>query len=315
MKLSALRSLSTLATFSAILLGLTLSACGKPDASNQASAPHLTSKTVYTTFYPTTFWAQQIAGDLLEVVCPLPGDADPIFWKPSADDILAYQKAALIISNGAGFERWMTTTSLPLSRVVDTAAGFENAFLHIEGLRNHSHGGQGEHSHEGLDGHTWLDPVLAGVQARAILEAFCQRWPEHADAFRANHKRLAAQFEELDAAFAKLAPKLKGVKVLCSHPAYQYLAKRYGWSIVNFDLDPGAELTGAALALIKEAAASTPDNAMRTMLLWESEPLPATVQRLAKVGVESLLLSPCEMPDPESGDYFQRMQANIDRLP
>ena len=56
---------------------------------------------VYTTFFPTTAFAQRIAGDLAEIVCPLPADADPITWKPAPDQIRAYQDADLIVLNGA----------------------------------------------------------------------------------------------------------------------------------------------------------------------------------------------------------------------
>ncbi|MBT3340120.1 MAG: zinc ABC transporter solute-binding protein [Planctomycetes bacterium] len=277
------------------------------------------SKTVYTTFYPTTAFAEAIAGDLLEIVCPLPHDADPIFWQPSAKDILDYQNAALIITNGAGFERWLSTASLPPSRLIDTAAGFEKAFLHIEGLRSHSHGGQGEHSHEGLDGHTWLDPVLAGVQARAILEAFVVRWPEQTEIFQTRHEVLENQFEQLDRAFAALAPRMDSMQILCSHPAYQYLAKRYGWRITNFDLDPDTPLSVETLNELKSAAApttSTPNG--KCLILWESQPLLATQKELTRSGIPSVWFSPVEMRSQDDitkqRDYFELMRANLARL-
>ena len=55
--------------------------------------------TVATTFYPTTYFAQRIAGDLARVTCPVPAGADPIFWQPTAEDIGAFQSADLIVLN------------------------------------------------------------------------------------------------------------------------------------------------------------------------------------------------------------------------
>ena len=68
---------------------------------------------VYTTFYPMTYFAQRIGGEHVEVVCPLPQDADPISWMPGANTIQAYQKADLIVINGAQFEKWLDKVSLP----------------------------------------------------------------------------------------------------------------------------------------------------------------------------------------------------------
>lgn len=62
---------------------------------------------VFTTFYPTTYFAQRIAGEFAEVVCPLPEGADPIFGHPEADQVLTYQAADLVIVNGASFEKWV----------------------------------------------------------------------------------------------------------------------------------------------------------------------------------------------------------------
>ena len=45
--------------------------------------------TVYTVNYPLQYLAQRIAGEHAEVVFPAPGDVDPAFWQPSAEDIVA----------------------------------------------------------------------------------------------------------------------------------------------------------------------------------------------------------------------------------
>ena len=52
---------------------------------------------VYTTFYPTQYLTQRIGGDLIEVVNPVPENADPIFWEPTREDLRAYQRADLIV--------------------------------------------------------------------------------------------------------------------------------------------------------------------------------------------------------------------------
>ena len=133
------------------------------ESQSQTSADTSTAAaplTVYTTFYPTTYFTQRIGGSHVEVTCPLPDDADPIFWQPDRNTIMAYQKAALIILNGADFEKWALTASLPTGRIVDTARNFTDQFITYESV-THSHGPGGDHTHEGIDGHTWIDPTLA----------------------------------------------------------------------------------------------------------------------------------------------------------
>ena len=181
------RSLVSLA--GCLLLPVALLTSCQPDPI--PSAP-LTPNTVYTTFYPTTDWTRQIVGSQLEVVCPLPEDADAIYWQPSPEIIAAYQGAALVVVNGAEFEKWVEKVSLPRGRTVDTARGFEKEFVTYESV-THSHGPEGEHTHEGIDGHTWVDPLLAARQAEAILAALVKHFPAHEETFRKNHAELARE--------------------------------------------------------------------------------------------------------------------------
>ncbi|MEM7622775.1 MAG: metal ABC transporter substrate-binding protein [Planctomycetota bacterium] len=299
---------------SAIIL-LTLAGCGgnasgtdagsgsAPDsAAGVANAPR---DVVMTTFYPTTFFAERISGGLVPVECPLPADTDPIFWRPPADVISRYQRAGLIVLNGAEFEKWALTAPLPRSRLVNSAAGFRDRFVTME-TTTHSHGPAGEHSHEGTDGHTWLDPRNAALQVDAIRDAMADAFPAHADAFAANAGSLSADLASLDERFAALTPKLGNTRLLASHPAYNYIAARYGWDISNLDLDPERELSADELASITGDAAPT-------VLLWESEPIPASLATLAAAGVRSVIFAPGETT-PARGDYLDLMRDNLDAL-
>ncbi|MCP3919066.1 MAG: zinc ABC transporter substrate-binding protein [bacterium] len=283
-------------------------ACGDEGGEVQA-VPELV---VYTTFYPTTYFTERIAGDVLEVVCPVPADADPIFWQPTREDLAAYQAATLIVVNGASFEKWIEQASLPTSRLVDTARGFQSDFLQYESRATHSHGAGGEHTHEGVDGHTWLDPELARAQAEAIEKALAQRLPDHAEAFAAGLKALAADLDALGGELAAL--DVSGARLLASHPAYNYLGRRYDWTIDNFDFDPGEALSDEQLGAVREAA--TGDG--KPILLWEGQPLPAAVAALDAIGVRSVVFSPCEAlgPDEQAAgdDYLSLMRGNVQEL-
>lgn len=296
---------------SVVLLAASVGLVGcKKKGASQNNPPSMTfEQAVYTTFYPTTYFAEQIAGDTIPVVCPLPDDEDPIFWQPSRETIARYQNAALIVVNGASFEKWVEAVSLPENRIVDTAAAFSDSFIQYE-TTTHRHGAGGEHMHEGVDGHTWVDPVLAMAQAEAIKDAMVRTFPDHASTFEENYRVLATDLKALDDAFKAITTRLEGVTLLASHPAYNYVTARYGWTVRNFDLDPDAESLGEEQFQELVAAAGE-----RTILLWEGEPTELMLRPLRDgAGIQSVLFSPCETPDAQAGDYLARMKANLERL-
>lgn len=265
---------------------------------------------VLTTFYPTQYFTQRIGGDLVEVSCPVPMDEDPIFWMPDATAIQQYQAADLIVLNGAGFAKWIEKVSLPQSRILDTALPLEPEFIKFKDAVEHSHGKGGSHAHEGIDGHTWVDPVNAKVQAGEIRNALILRLPDAHEILEANYVALAADLDQLDEQFKEIAasgmPKLLG-----SHPAYNYIARRYGWQIENLDLDPAVIPDAKTLEEIREKLKGYP----ATCLLWESEPVDGMTELLeAEAGLKSITFSPCELLHSEGSDYLKVMLENAARL-
>lgn len=272
---------------------------------------------VMTTFHPTTCFVRRIAKDRVTVSCPLPQDADAAFWNPPREVIARFQAADLVIVNGADLEKWIATASLRSSRLVDVSKPFADSFLRIENAVTHSHGAAGEHSHEGIDGHTWLDPENARIQAKEILRALDRRFADDAAAraeFAMNHAALDAELAALDAGFRGLG-KQKGGALYASHPAYNYLARRYGWKVINLDLDPGEMPGDEKIAALRFGLSERPGK----YLLWEAEPLPEIAARMkSELGLESIVVDPGENPsakDLESGlDYLAIQRRNLASL-
>ncbi len=274
-----------------------------------------TDREVYTTFYPTQYFAERIGSSHIEVVCPVPKDADPISWLPELKTIQAYQSAALIIINGAEFEKWISKVSLPHSRMVNTAKSFRDRFIEFEDTVTHSHGKEGEHAHEGIDGHTWLDPHLAKIQAREILKALVKIFPEHAADFEKGYASLSADLDSLDAELKELQQRLKREPLLASHQAYNYIARRYDWNLKNLDLNPEQVPTDEQMKGIAKFQKDHPAK----YVLWESAPLTESAERMKKeLGLESIEFSPCELmseADRNAGkDYLSVMKQNLKNL-
>lgn len=301
-------SLSAPVTFivTAALL-MTVGGC-EQQTSPQAAAP--ASGTVYTTFYPTTYFADRIAGDALDVVNPCPADADPAYWMPDDETLAEYQAAGRIVINGAHFEKWIDKVTLPTDRVVNTAKALSEPLIELADAVTHSHGPGGAHTHTGIDGHTWLDPINCKQQAAAIRAALAELRPAQAASFGDNYDALADDLDALDARLKELAPKLTGHTLLANHPAWNYLARRYGWEIKTFHLDPEEMPAAETLAEIKAFIDAHPAK----IVLWESAPLAEVASKLkSEFGLTSVEYSPGESR-PDAGDFLSVMNANVDRL-
>jgi zinc transport system substrate-binding protein len=292
-----------------VLLALTLlaPACG-PDDDAVEMTPG--KPVVYTTFYPTTYFVERIGGDLVDVVCPLPAGEDAIFWQPDDATLRKYQTADLVVVNGAEFEKWLMKVSLPEARVVDSAARLPGDLLEYADAFTHSHGPAGEHAHEGIDGHTWVDPLNAARQAEAICEGLKVILAGHEAALEERCAALVADLEALDAELRALTETYGGQTILASHPAYNYLVRTHGWNVVNLDLDPETmpdeESLGEIGAIVEESEAK--------FLVWESPPRPEIAKKLEDdLGLKSVVFSPCEQPD-DSGDYLAVMKRNVRAL-
>lgn len=294
---------------SLVLPCVLLTACSSPtdgDLASRSEGPLV----VYTTFFPTSYFAKRIGGEQVEVVCPVPADGDPIFWQPDSQTIRKYQQADLIVINGADFEKWVQNASLPASKLVNTAEDFQDQWIRYQEATTHSHGPEGEHTHEGIDGHTWLDPINATQQAQAIAEAMIEADQQHKKEFQENLKQLRSELNQLDQQLKSLTKQLGDRPLLASHPAYNYLAARYGWDVVNFDLDPETMPTAETLQTIRAMLEKRPAQ----LILWESEPTTAIANRLSQeFGLTSVIYSPAELVEGNT-DYLEIQRQNIDRL-
>jgi len=287
------------------------------DSRSSSTDPRESSSvvSVYTSFYPTTYFAERIGGEAVEVTCPVPDDADAIFWIPSDEEVVAYQSADLIVLNGAEFEKWSDKVSLPTARVVRSADGFRDRWLDFTHSMSHSHGPEGDHAHEGVDGHTWLDPILAIEQAKAIEQGLSGVRPQASATFSAGLASLIADLEALDASLKRISTSADEVWIYASHPAYAYPARRYGWRMVNLDLDPEAMPADSVFSDLTKSLAEKPAR----FLIWESTPDPVIAERVkSELGLESVVVPPAELvarSDLEQGaTYLSIMKENTKKL-
>lgn len=266
---------------------------------------------VYVTNYPLQYFAERIGGDQVRVELPVPDDIDPAFWQPSADELNQLQTAELIVLNGATYEKWLQTASLPQAKTIDTAVPFQDRWLSIKEVVTHQHGPEGEHSHEGTAFTTWVDPTLAIEQAAVIRDRMTSQFPEKTELFAANYKALEQDLTAIDEQIATLVEGAADGKqpLLASHPVYDYLAARYGLNLRSVLWEPETFPDEEQWAELESMLAEHPADWM----IWEGDPLPESVERLRQLGIESVVFDPAGNV-PEEGDFLAIMQANVENL-
>jgi zinc transport system substrate-binding protein len=274
-------------------------------ADKDASAP----LSVYVVNYPLQYFAERIGGPDVRVTFPVPADTDPAFWKPPPEQVVAYQKADLILLNGASYAKWVAHVSLPASRMVDTSASFAARFIPLEDQVTHSHGLAGKHEHGDVAFTTWLDPKQAIVQARAIRDALIRLRPDAAGDFEQRFAGLERELQELDDELAAAAAKAGSQPLIFSHPVYQYFIRRYVIDGYTVHWEPEQPPSLEQWAELDRLLAQHPARWM----LWEGTPDPATVAELEKRGLKSVVFDPCGNVRKE-GDYLTVMRENVRRL-
>jgi zinc transport system substrate-binding protein len=265
--------------------------------------------------YPLLWLVERVGGDVVRARCPVPDGSDPAHWRPDDDELARIQRAPLIVLQGAGYERWTAAASLPLGRVVDTTRPFAKELLVRADETVHRHGKEGEHSHRGVDPHTWLEPSWLARQAGVIAERLALLRAPSAAAIEERLAALRRDLDRLDEGYRALGNLPEGEVLLAAHPAYDYLAGRYGFPVESLDLDPQEPLDDAALAALVERARG----GRARFLLWEEAPLPENAERVrAQAGLTSLVVSPCETLSAERRaaglDLLSVLRANLHAL-
>ncbi len=280
--------------------------CTQDEPASEDTAAMQGPPRVYSVNYPLAYFAERIAGDSVKVVFPAPAEVDPATWSPAAETIADYQRADLVLLNGAGYADWVQRATLSQSRLVDTSAALADSLIPVDDTVTHSHGPGGDHSHQGTAFTTWLDMDFAIGQARAVFDALVRLRPENETDFRERLTELEKDLGELDTRLKVVAERIGDRPLVFSHPVFQYLERAYELNGRSVHWEPH-EIPGneqwreLSDALATHAAA---------WMIWEDEPLADSVSRLEGMGITSLVFRPCGNR-PAEGSLVSVMLDNV----
>ncbi len=285
--------------------------CSEAEPETQVPEPEVIEPalTVFTTTYPLHYFASRIGGDRINVQFPAPEGTDPGTWSPSPETILAYQEADLILLNGAEYEGWTATASLPAGSMIDTSAELDDQLIVLDDALTHSHGSEGEHTHERTAAVTWLDLKLAARQAAAVRDALVRQDSAGATAYTEGFEALARDLRALDARLESVAAAASGRTLVGAVPGFEYLARGYGLSLEGAAFDPADPWGDDFWHEVEHAL----DHGAEPTLLLPVPADDAILGRLEEMDLEAILFDPMG-GRPSDGDFLSRMNANIDRL-
>jgi zinc/manganese transport system substrate-binding protein len=185
---------------------------------------------------------EQVGGSHVRVTSLLSGYENEHTYSPKPSDLVAVRKARLLFEVGIGLEVWVSalvknagSTSL---RVVTTSKGI--ALLRDRpDHRGAAHAGEGD---ERGNPHVWLDPENAMTMMRHITEALIQIDPAHATEYRTNQASYLRKLDQLRGELSERVTRVTDRRFIAHHPAWPYLARRFGFQIVGtIQPQPGSE--------------------------------------------------------------------------
>ena len=262
---------------------------------------------VVASFYPLYEFGRHIGGDRVIVRSLVPTGVEPHHYEPTPRDVIALQKARVVVYNGAGFEPWLQRLLPQLPpRVVRVKAS--------EGIPLVTRTAGAERG--ATDPHVWLDPVLARRQVGNIAAGLVRADPDGRTVYEANAAAYARRLAGLHDRIARtLGPCRKRV-FITSHAAFGYFAARYGLTeIAIAGLSPEAEPSAAK---IREILRIVRQHGVG-VIYYETLTSPRVASTIAReAGGRTLVLNPIEgvtADEQRQGKhYLSIMEENLRNL-
>lgn len=166
----------------------------------------------------------------VQVTALMGAGVDPHLYQPTESDVVAMNKAHVVVYNGLHLEgqfdsafealREQGVTVYALSHPVKAAGFVLDALEEREGMRVD-------------DPHFWFDPRNWQLSALNFAETLAQRDPTNAAIYRANAaayaERLARLYDWASAGMRSVPAELR--YLVTSHDAFQYFALAFGWRV------------------------------------------------------------------------------------
>ena len=169
-------------------------------------------------------FTRAVGGDRIAVHQILQPNTDPHEYEPRPKDVESVAGAKVVFESGDGLDAWM-------SKVIQQAGGNPTVVNLADSVRTQV-AGEGS---EAVDPHWWHDPRNAEAAVERIRSALGAALPKYKETF---DRRAAAYVTRIDALDRSIESCFSSVpaserKLVTSHDAFNYFAKRYGIQVVG----------------------------------------------------------------------------------
>ena len=222
----------------------------------------------------------------------------------NVNQVKAAESAEVIVTNGAGLEKFMEDILHKSGYLIDSSYGI--SLIECEEEDDHDHGHEG-HNHE-VDSHIWLSPINASLMAQNICDGLCGIYPDQESIFRSNLTTLLADLEALQAYGESQLADLSCRELITFHDGFGYLAESFDLTILRaIEEESGSEASAAELIeLIEEVEHYN----LPAIFTEASGSVSAAAVISRETGIPAYTLDMAM-----SGDsYFEAMYHNIDTL-
>ena len=220
-----------------LVAAVIFSGCG----SDTPEAGAADSLTVTVSIPPLKFLVDRIGGEAVSSQVLLGPGRSPATYEPTPAQMTRLGESSLLVLAGVPYEqavRPRLRSLYPSLAILDLAPAPDHA---------------DPHDHSELDPHSWLDPNAVAEKAVRLTAALVSLDSTHAAEFQQRADSLTADLAALDRRLAALFETTRTDRFYCYHPAYGWLAKRYGLEQVAIEFE-GKEPSPARLASLIERA-------------------------------------------------------------
>lgn len=280
---------------------------------SQALATSLPPLNVVVTIPVLKDLTQQVGGPYVHVTSLLSGYENEHTYAPKPSDLIAVRKARVLFEVGIGLEVWVSAlvknAGSPSLVVITTSDG-------IGLIRDHSdqeapHPGDHQHATSG-NPHVWMDPESVATMLRHITETLIKLDPAHAKEFRDNQATYLRQLDQLRKELSERVKQLTDRRFIAHHPAWPYLARRFGFDIVatiqaQSGTEPSALQVQSLVAKIKKDRIKVIVSEIQL-----SQRIPELLAKEAKTRVIVLTTLPGGLPGTET--YLDMLRYNVLQL-
>jgi ABC-type Zn uptake system ZnuABC Zn-binding protein ZnuA len=257
-----------------------------------------------------------VGGDRIALTALMGVGVDPHSYAPTPADVAAVHNAHVVFASGAGLET-------NLEEMLDSAGG-EAAHIYVsQGLElrpvpDESSGEEeAAHDHEDGDPHVWFSVPNVIAWVGTIESTLSALDPANAAVYAANARAYVEELEALDAWVMEQVATIPEAnrRLVTSHPAFGYLADRYGLELVGavYPVSPSSEPSAQDLAALEEAIRAYGVPAIFT----ESTVNPKLAEQVAQdTGVRLVPLYTGSLGGPGSGveSYVELMRYDVEAI-